>query len=82
MVPAALVLHGASGVGRGWFVYPFATALAAQGVAAVIVHYYDGLGKRRRKASPSIFETRDRILGAAIGYVLSRPGIRSDGLGI
>ncbi|MGY9058100.1 MAG: dienelactone hydrolase family protein [Alphaproteobacteria bacterium] len=82
VAPAALVLHGASGVGRGWFVYPFAKALAAQGVAAAVVHYYDGLGKRRGKASPRIFETRDRILEAAIDYVLSRPDIRSDGLGI
>ncbi len=80
--PAALVLHGASGIGSGWFVYPFAQAMADKGVAAVVVHYYDGLGKRGGKASPSIFRTRDAILEAAIKYVLSRPDIRSDGLGI
>ncbi|MEQ9124292.1 MAG: hypothetical protein RIM80_17205, partial [Alphaproteobacteria bacterium] len=37
--PAALVLHGASGIGQGWYVYPFAEALARRGVAAAVVHY-------------------------------------------
>lgn len=79
---AALVLHGASGVGRGWFVYPFARALARRGMAAAVVRYYDGLGPRRGKASPGIFETRDRILRAAIDHVLALKNVRSDGLGV
>lgn len=80
--PAALVLHGASGIGQGWYVYPFAEALARRGVAAAVVHYYDGLGKRGQKASPSIFEVRDDILEKAIDFVLARKDVRSDGLGI
>ena len=80
--PAALVLHGASGLGRGWFVYPFAKAMAERGMAAAVVHYYDGLGKRSRKASPRIFRTRDRILKRAIDFVLAQPHVLDDGLGI
>jgi len=81
-VPAALVLHGASGIGRGWYVYPFAEALARRGVAAAVVHYYDGLGKRRGKASPRIFHTRDRILQKAVDYVMSRKDVAPGGVGI
>lgn len=80
--PAALILHGASGVGRGWYIYPFAEAMAKQGVAAAVVHYYDGIRRRRGKASPDIFETRDRILRAAITHVLAQKGVRRDGVGI
>lgn len=81
-VPAALVLHGASGIGRGWYVYPFAEALAKRGVAAAVVHYYDGISPKYRKQSPRIFEARDRILRSAITYVLGRKDVVSNGLGI
>lgn len=80
--PAALVLHGASGVGQGFYVYPFAKALARRGVAAAVVRYYDGLGRRKGKASPAIFRTRDRILRAAIDYVMTRKDVRPDGVGV
>lgn len=81
-VPGALVLHGASGLGRGWFVYPFAKAMAERGVAAAVVHYYDGLGKRRGKASPRIFTTRERIVKSALDFLERRKDIRSDSLGV
>ena len=80
--PAALVLHGASGVGNGYYVYPFAEALARRGVAAYVVRYYDGLGRRGGKASPAIFTTRDRILEKAIDFVLARKDVRQDGVAI
>lgn len=81
-VPGALVLHGASGLGSGWFVYPFAKAMAERGVAAAVVHYYDGLGKRKGKASPRIFQTRERIVKGALDFLARRKDIQSDALGV
>ena len=81
-VPGALVLHGASGLGRGWFVYPFAKAMAERGIAAAVVHYYDGLGNRKGKASPRIFQTRERIVKNALSFLASRKDVRADSLGI
>ena len=79
--PAALVLHGASGVGQGWYVYPFAEALASRGVAAYVVHYYDGLGRRGRKASPKIFRLREKIVAKALDFVASQPDVLADRIG-
>lgn len=81
-VPGVLVLHGASGLGRGWFVYPFAKAMAERGVAAAVVHYYDGLGKRKGKASPRIFQTRERIVKGALDFLARRKDIQSDAIGV
>jgi dienelactone hydrolase len=81
-VPGALVLHGASGLGRGWFVYPFAKAMAERGVAAAVVHYYDGLGKRKGKASPRIFRTREKIVKSALDFMARRKDVKSDALGV
>lgn len=81
-VPAALVLHGASGIGQGLYVYPFAEQIARRGVAAAVVRYYDGLGRKRGKASVKIFRTRDRILKAAIDYLVTRKDIRPDRIGV
>jgi len=80
--PAALVLHGASGIGGGWFVYPFAEAMARRGLVAAVVHYYDGLGRRKGRSSPRIFSTRDRILKSAISYVLARPDTENRKIGV
>lgn len=80
--PAALVLHGASGVGQGLYVYPFAKALARQGVAAAVVRYYDGLGRRGGKASPKIFQARDKILTKAIDYMVTRSDVAPGGVGV
>ncbi len=82
VAPAALVLHGASGVGDGWFVYPFAQALAERGVSAAVVHYYDGLGRRKGKASPKIFAARAKILESAVNFMLSRKDVRPDEIGV
>ena len=81
-VPGALVLHGASDLGRGWFVYPFAKAMAVLGVTAAVVHYYAGFGNRKGKASPSIFQTRERIVKNALRFLASRKDIRADSLGV
>ena len=80
--PTALVLHGASGVGQGLYVYPFADELARRGVAAAVVRYYDGLGRKRGKASAKIFRTRDRILKAAIDYLVTRKDVSADRIGV
>lgn len=80
--PTALVLHGASGVGQGHFVYPFAQALAEAGVAAAVVRYYDGLDRKRRRDSPAIFEARERIILAAIDYLTNRKDVAPGGVGV
>jgi len=80
--PAALVLHGASGIGQGFYVYPFAKALAAQGVTAFVVRYYDGLGARKRKASASIFRLRERVMNAAVDFVSVQSYVLSDRIGV
>ncbi len=81
-VPGVLVLHGASGLGRGWFVYPFAKAIAERGVTAAVVHYYDGFGNQKGKASPRIFQIRERIVKNALNFLASRKDIRADSLGV
>lgn len=80
--PAALVLHGASGIGEGFYVYPFAKALAARGVTAFVVRYYDGLGGRKRKASPAIFRLRERVMKAAVDFVSVQKYVLSDRIGV
>lgn len=80
--PAALVLHGASGVGQGFYVYPFAKELAARGVTAFVVRYYDGLGGRKRKASPAIFRLRERVMKAAVDFVSVQSYVSPDRIGV
>ena len=80
--PTVLVLHGASGVGQGAYVYPAARALAEAGVAAAVVHYYDGLKQKRRRDSPRIFQTRERIILAAVDYLAGRKDVRPDRMGV
>lgn len=80
--PAALVLHGASGIGQGFYVYPFAKALAAKGVTAFVVRYYDGIGGGKRKASPAIFRLRERVMKAAVDFVSVQSYVLSDRIGV
>jgi len=81
-IPGALILHGASGLGRGWFVFPFAKAMATRGVTAAVVHYCNGFDNRKGKASPRIFQTRERIVKNALSFLASRKDIRADSLGV
>lgn len=81
--PLAIILHGASGVGRGHMFWPMAQELADRGIAAAIVRYYDGLPKRtKRKQSPRIFAQRERILNQVIGNLMRRKQVKGDVLGV
>ena len=81
--PLAIILHGASGVGRGYMYWPMAQELADRGVAAAVVRYYDGLpAQTKRKQSSRIFAQRERILDHVIGNLMRRSQIKGDVLGV
>lgn len=81
--PAVIMLHGAHGIGGGLMIYPQAEALAARGISAYVVSYYDGLpDKVRSKASPGLFAERDRIIGDALNYVAGRDDVDPNALGV
>lgn len=73
--PAVIMLHGASGVGSGWMIYPYADAIARRGMDAFVVQYFDGLSPGvGDRSGVAYFAERDRIIKDAIGYVASLPG--------
>src|SRR5690606_1710269 len=39
--PAVILLHGASGVGSGWLIYPYAEEIARRGIDAFVIHYFE-----------------------------------------
>ncbi len=81
--PLVLVLHGASGIGRGHMIWPLAQEIAKHGVAAAVVHYYDGLPPRtKRKQSVHLFAEREKILDRVIGNLLSRKQVKGKLLGV
>lgn len=81
--PLALILHGASGVGRGYMYWPMAEELADRGIAAAVVRYYDGLPARtKRKQSPRIFTQRERILNHVINNLMRRSQVKGDVLAV
>lgn len=72
--PAVIMLHGASGLGSGWLVYPHAEELARRGIDAYVVRYYDGLdGNDGAKSGSDLHYRREQIVSDAITYVASRP---------
>jgi dienelactone hydrolase len=82
-LPAVLVLHGASGKGRGYYIDAYAAELAARGLAVFIVGYFDGLGTRvGRPSSTAHFHVRDAVIRSAIDYALSRRDVRQGPVGI
>lgn len=82
-LPAVLVLHGASGKGRGYYIDAYAAQIAAQGLAVFVVSYFDGLGPRvRRPASANLFTARDAVIRSAIDYAQSRRDVRRGPVGI
>jgi dienelactone hydrolase len=81
--PAVIMLHGAGGVGGGLMIYPQAEALAANGITAFVVDYYDGLSdKIRSKASPALFSQRDQIIEDALNFVASQPYVEPSDIGV
>ncbi len=81
--PLALILHGASGVGRGHMYWPMAEELADRGIAAAVVRYYDGLSARiKRKQSPRIFSQREKILDHIISNLMRRKQVKGDVIGV
>jgi dienelactone hydrolase len=81
--PMAMVLHGASGLGRGNLIWPMAEELAKRGIAAAVVQYYDGLSPRAgRRQSVNLFEERERILDHVARALLTRPEVRGKALGV
>ncbi len=81
--PLAMVLHGASGLGRGHLLWPMAQALADRGVAAAVVRYYDGLPARTsRKQSVHLFVQREKILDRVIGSLLRHNLVEGDKIGV
>lgn len=80
--PGVLVLHGASGVGRGHYVYPYAEAMAERGLVVAVVHYFDGLPGNVRKQSVRHFRSRDRILHSAVDWLLGRQDVLPAPVGI
>lgn len=81
--PLAIVLHGASGLGRGHLIWPMAQALADRGVAAAVVRYYDGLPARTsRKQSIQLFAQREKILDRVIGSLLRSNLVEGDKIGV
>jgi len=84
--PAVLVLYGSGGavLGKG-DMNDFARKLAAQGMAAYLIHYLNRTG--------SIMETGDRVITArwpewneavkdGVDFVCSQPGVKSGAVGI
>ena len=81
--PMAMVLHGASGLGRGHLIWPMADELAKRGVAAAVVRYYDGMSPRlRRKQSVHWFREREKILEHVTHALLARRAVKGPSIGV
>ncbi|WP_051609478.1 alpha/beta hydrolase family protein [Fodinicurvata fenggangensis] len=80
-VPAVAVLHGASGLGSGTLFYPIVEQLVNEGIAAFIVHYFDGLSVAN-KSSPAYFQQRDRVVGEALEYIAKLPKVDAERIGV
>ncbi len=79
--PAVLILHGAHGLGDGSLYYPQASALAARGITAFVVHYFDGI-PQARKAAPSLHDEREQVILEAVGYVARQSYVDPDRIGV
>lgn len=79
--PAVLVLHGASGLGDGTLFFPQAKALAERGIAAFVIHYFDGIPEIR-KAAPKLHDERERVIAEAVSYVIGQSYVDPDRIGI
>jgi carboxymethylenebutenolidase len=84
--PAAIVLHGSSGIhlmgGSG--AQRYAEALAQRGIAAYVVHYFDGTDTF---SADDETEAREywrwvRVVKDAVGWVRARPEVRPGRVGL
>jgi carboxymethylenebutenolidase len=81
--PAVMMLHGAGGIGGGMMIYPQAKALAARGISAFVVSYYDGLpDKSRKKDSAALFDVRDRVIEDALSFIMAQPDVKAEAVGV
>jgi dienelactone hydrolase len=80
--PAVMMLHGAGGIGGGLMIYPQAKALAAHGISAFVVSYYDGLSEKVSKASAALFDKRDRVIEDALSFIAAQDYVNPDAIGV
>jgi carboxymethylenebutenolidase len=81
--PAVMMLHGAGGIGGGMMIYPQAKALAARGISAFVVSYYDGLPeKTRSKDCASLFTQRDKVIEDAFSFIAGQADVDPDAIGV
>ncbi len=81
--PTAMLLHGASGLGRGFMVWPVADALAERGVAAAVIEYFDALPDNvPRKGAVRHFERRERLIGQMVNHLLIKPEVMGPEVGV
>jgi carboxymethylenebutenolidase len=76
--PAIVVLHGAGGMDYGnSYVRQLATALAGNGYATFLVHYFDRTGTSYAgdETIHKHFETWLKSIGDAVSHVAQRPGV-------
>jgi carboxymethylenebutenolidase len=83
-VPAVMILHGASGIGHGDMIYPYARAISAAGMTAYVVHYFDGIEPRHagHPAGAGLYAERKRILETALQYIAARPTTDRNHIGV
>ena len=80
--PAVVMLHGASGIGNGYMLYPHAGAIAERGIHVFVVDYYGGMGSVGDRSSPAHFAQRERIIADAVEHVRSRPEVDAEKVGV
>ena len=81
--PTAMLLHGSSGLGRGYLVWPVAYALAARGVASAVVEYFDALPDQvGHKGAVQYFSVRERQLDAVVDGILAQPEVMGPQIGV
>lgn len=73
--PAVLILHGASGIGSGHMIYPYAAAIAGRGIHVFIAHYFDGLAAGSNRSGTAHFAERERIIADAVTHIRGRPEV-------
>src|SRR3546814_2727273 len=77
------MLHGASGLGRGWLLFPHGEELARRGMDVFVVRYYDGIrGNDAAKASSGMHEEREQVISDAIAFVGAQQGVDPSRIGI
>ncbi len=81
--PTVMLLHGASGLGDGYLIWPVARALAKRGIASAIVQYFDCLPDQvGRKGAVRYFGKRETMLEQAVDQLLRHPNVRGPAIGI